>query len=173
MAVELKRMQSLYGTAAAWAAAAPIVPLRGEVCVEESATEPKLKVGDGTTAYASLPYVTGKTDAEVNTLADARIAAQGVTTSAGAADAGKLGRLDSGGKWDSSMIPAVTGGVTWKGDRDTTAAAPGGPSLNDIWVVDTAGAADASWTGIGAVVLAVGDLVIYDGTEWHALSAKV
>ena len=52
----------------AQAANAALVPLKGEICIETYAdATPKIKIGDGTTAYSSLPYV-AMTPAEITAL---------------------------------------------------------------------------------------------------------
>jgi hypothetical protein len=58
MAVEYKRMQQLRGTSAEWTAD-NIVPLDGEIAVERSTggAATRIKLGDGSTPYALLPYV--------------------------------------------------------------------------------------------------------------------
>lgn len=54
----MKKFQQRRGTPANLAAANEL-PLDGEIYVEATATSARLKVGDGTTRYNSLPYVTG------------------------------------------------------------------------------------------------------------------
>jgi hypothetical protein len=57
MTVEYKRMQQLRGSSAQWVAD-NIVPLDGELALERaSASDARIKLGDGVTPYSSLPYL--------------------------------------------------------------------------------------------------------------------
>jgi len=69
-------------------------------------------------------------------------------------------RVDSGGG----------GGITYKGTRDLTLAAPGSPEEGDFYVnTATSGTVDNSWTGIGGTTLTGAERVAYDGSEWEML----
>jgi len=55
------RLRTIIGSTASWAANDLIIG-DGEIAVERvTATDIKLKVGDGVTAFSGLPYVTGST----------------------------------------------------------------------------------------------------------------
>lgn len=81
------KIQLRRGTAAEWSAANPVLSA-GEVGVErETGVSPKLKVGDGTTAWNSLPYVatdisTLATDAELAAALTAAVDAHAADTTA-------------------------------------------------------------------------------------------
>jgi hypothetical protein len=62
MAIELKRMMQLRGSPADWAVADPVL-LEGEVAVEQSATRPRIKMGDGVRPFSQLPYLGQSSDA--------------------------------------------------------------------------------------------------------------
>lgn len=64
---------------------------------------------------------------------------------------------------------ASAGGLSFKGSRDVTVAAPTGAKAGDYYAASKAGTIHASWTGLtGAINL--GDLVLFDGTNWHTLT---
>jgi hypothetical protein len=72
----------------------------------------------------------------------------------------------------SSPAAAISGGLTFKGSRDITAAAPAGAVAGDYYVASATGAPAGSWTGLGARVTK-GDLILFDGTAWHGLAQDV
>lgn len=53
------RIQHKYNTPAKWAEDTSFVPLKGEICVFNNGTgvKPEMKIGDGTTTLASLPFL--------------------------------------------------------------------------------------------------------------------
>ena len=73
--------------------------------------------------------------------------------------------------WSEISVP--TGGVTYKGTRDLTLTAPGGPSNGDFYInTATTGNCDASWTGIAGTALNGGERVVFNGSQWDLLPAE-
>jgi hypothetical protein len=62
MAIEFKRMLQLRGSPADWSAADPVL-LDGEVALEQNATSPRIKIGDGVRTFSQLPYLGQSSDA--------------------------------------------------------------------------------------------------------------
>jgi hypothetical protein len=86
-------------------------------------------------------------------------------------DADKLLRLDSGGKVDAKFLPAQP--TIFRGSVDATAgfAQPstgGNYQTGDMVFSNAAGQIGAGWTGLTGNV-AVGDVLVFDGTNWHLL----
>lgn len=94
-----------------------------------------------------------------------------VVTSAGAGDANKIPRLDATGKLDSSVLPVIAAEV--KGSTDPTAQAPAGSQTGDIWFASKAGTAHTSFAGLTGTAIGIGDALIFDGTNWHAVPNMV
>ena len=62
-----------------------------------------------------------------------------------------------------------TGGITYKGTRDLTLAAPAA-AAGDFYVnTATTGTVDDSWTGIGGDALEGAERVVYNGSAWEML----
>lgn len=120
----------------------------------------------GAVSFASASDIHTGTDT-TGAINSAILRGETTLTSTGAADANKLVRLGATGKLDATLLPVT--GVDVIGAADVTAAIPGGTTYNDgdIVFVSANGSADASWTGIGGQVVASGDMVIYDGAQWH------
>jgi hypothetical protein len=59
--LELKRMLQLRGSPADWSVADPVL-LEGEVALEQNATRPRIKIGDGVRPFSQLPYVGESSD---------------------------------------------------------------------------------------------------------------
>jgi hypothetical protein len=64
---------------------------------------------------------------------------------------------------------SIAGGITYKGETDFTALAPTADA-GDLYLNNTAGTVDASWTGIGGETVVGGEFAIYDGTTWALVS---
>jgi hypothetical protein len=183
MATEEKRMAQLVDNAAGWAAN-DIVPLRGEYAVEDAGVDSRIKVGDGASQYSVLNFVSRRTTAEFNADVDSRIAATSTDVSAGAANAGELVKLDSGGEIDASMIPGLTPGGEFNilGNIDFTAAPPsppGGFQGGDAYFNTTAGQFDGAWlfgqdVNLNERGCEVGDLVIWDqiASAWQFVTGR-
>ena len=94
----------------------------------------------------------------------------GVDISTGAGDAGKVTLLDSTGKIHPSLL-TLTGALVIRGSADPTqTAAPTGAVSGDAYVATNDGIAQSSWQGISGDPISAGDLVFFDGTNWHATS---
>ena len=79
-----------------------------------------------------------------------------------------LVRLDANGQIDAGFLSVK--GLSYRGNMDlrATYAAPVGLATGDFGTVSDKGAAHASWPGFtGGESVEVGDLVIFDGTNWH------
>jgi hypothetical protein len=90
------------------------------------------------------------------------------STTGGAADEDRLIRLDANGKIAAAFLPASA--LTQLGAKNVVA--PIGtytPVQGDSFFVSAAGTVDASWTGIGGQTVETGDMVIYDGTNFHVV----
>lgn len=62
------RIQHKYNTPAKWAEDTSFVPLKGEICVfnNGAGVKPEMKIGDGTTTLASLPFLKAGSDIQIN-----------------------------------------------------------------------------------------------------------
>ena len=69
--------------------------------------------------------------------------------------------IDGGGILSASL----PGALIYKGTADLTGAGPGTKASGDVYVNTTAGAINASWTGLSGTAT-VGEMVLYDGTKW-------
>ena len=66
--------------------------------------------------------------------------------------------------------------LTFRGSVNVTISVAGQTDPNpavsgDVYLNDTAGTCFADWTGIAGEVAAVGDRVVFDGTEWSLISS--
>ena len=155
---------SLFGanitaTSAGAADAGKIVKLNAagqvDVSMLDIATAAEIQAGTGTT----------------NLVEASKLAAASVTTFGSAADAGKYLRLGATGKIDTSLLPAAA--MEFKGTTAGTAAAPAAPDLGAVYIVNAAGTLPASWTGAAGSVVAIGDQLIFDGTNWNVVQSTV
>ena len=64
---------------------------------------------------------------------------------------------------------SATGGIVYKGTIDATQTVPDVFTNGDFWINTVAGNAAAGWTGLDSQAIAVGERLIYDGTEWETL----
>jgi hypothetical protein len=64
-----KRIQLRRGTASEWSAENPVL-LEGELGIELDSTRNKIKIGDGSTAWNSLPYFLDAHEEEVGDYQD-------------------------------------------------------------------------------------------------------
>ena len=70
--------------------------------------------------------------------------------------------------------PDLSGNLQFLGQRDVTTVDPDGDESNGEFYINTvAGNATANWTGIAGDAVAVGDRVLFDGTNWSILSVGV
>jgi hypothetical protein len=66
-------------------------------------------------------------------------------------------------------------GLTFRGSADLTAAPvinPNPPAVGDLYINTTAGTVDAGWTGAAGSTTAIGDRVLWDGTEWDLVASS-
>lgn len=77
------------------------------------------------------------------------------TTSAGAADAGKIVALDSSGKFDASMLPASSGGATLTLTAAEAIAAGALVNIDSTGKIRNANATDATKPAMGFVLAAI------------------
>ena len=60
-------------------------------------------------------------------------------------------------------------GIVYKGTIDATQTVPDVFTNGDLWINTVAGNAAAGWTGLDSQAIAIGERLIYDGTEWETL----
>ena len=193
----LARQRQLIGTTAEWGAD-DLVLGNGEMAVERvSATEIKVKIGDGVSRFSTLPYVAGGTTgggapitSAGGTMTGPLVLPAGVPTglqamprdeadklyvlvskliaaSAGAASADSVPKLNAAGKIDASFL-SIAGGMTFKGTIDPTAAAPATPAVGDYYFAKKSATLGATWTGLVGTTIKVNDSLMFDGTNWHS-----
>ena len=73
---------------------------------------------------------------------------------------------------DGVLSANLEGALEFKGSIDVTQPAPNA-SQGDLYINETAGQADASFTGIANQPVLENALVIYDGTEWNTADLQV
>ena len=73
---------------------------------------------------------------------------------------------------DGVLTANLEGALEFKGSIDVTQPAPSA-SQGDLYINETAGQADASFTGIANQPVLENALVIYDGTEWNTADLQV
>ena len=73
---------------------------------------------------------------------------------------------------DGVLSANLEGALEFKGSIDVTTTAPAAEQ-GDLYINETAGQADASFTGIAGDQVLENALVIYDGTEWNTADLKV
>jgi hypothetical protein len=91
-------------------------------------------------------------------------------------DANFIPRLNAQGKIDAGFLTIT--GTTFGGVIDASAAgtnAPANPVTGEFHFISVGGSLDGTgWTGLATPLPVVaGDLVIFDGTNWHAMQATV
>jgi len=128
----------------------------------------------GATNFATQPQAHAGTDT-AGAINAAILRGETTVTSAGAADADKMPRLDATGKLDATVLPVVASTV--KGAVDVTAAKVGTTTYaaGDIIFANKAGAVHASFPldAGSATSVTSGDALVYDGTKWHAIPSTV
>jgi hypothetical protein len=73
---------------------------------------------------------------------------------------------------DGTLHAAISGALTYRGAIDPTSAeAPAGAAVGDVYLASAAGVALASWSGIAEQEIAQGDLLLFDGSNWSANAA--
>lgn len=73
---------------------------------------------------------------------------------------------------DGVLSANLEGALEFKGSIDVTQTAPAAES-GDLYINETAGQADASFTGIAGELVLENALVIYDGAEWNTADLQV
>ena len=74
--------------------------------------------------------------------------------------------------WTASSL-ATTGGITYKGSVDITAAPPTGAKAGEQWSVGTGGTANAGYGPGITGTITKGSMVMYTGTDWLETSHAV
>ena len=79
----------------------------------------------------------------------------------------------NGSSWESVTLDIVSSDLNFKGPADLTSAVPAGTSDGDMYVNDTAGVVDFSWTGLSGTNAAAGDFVAYSDADsrWFSLGS--
>lgn len=98
----------------------------------------------------------------------------GAGGTAQAADEDYLVRLNANGQIDPGFLSIRA--LSYRGNLDLTTpyVAPAGIQAGDFGTVLKAGTVDATWPGFtGGEALEVGDLVIFDGTNWHVVERGI
>ena len=73
---------------------------------------------------------------------------------------------------DGTLHAAISGALTYRGAIDPTSAeAPAGAAVGDVYLASAAGVALVSWSGIAEQEIAQGDLLLFDGSNWIANAA--
>ncbi|QNI79185.1 hypothetical protein SynRS9909_01197 [Synechococcus sp. RS9909] len=73
---------------------------------------------------------------------------------------------------DGTLHAAISGALTYRGAIDPTSAeAPAGAAVGDVYLASAAGVALASWSGIAGAEIAQGDLLLFDGSNWSTNAA--
>jgi hypothetical protein len=91
------------------------------------------------------------------------------TGPAASSNSGKPILLDATGKVDAALLPVL--GTTLRSAHNFIAGvlpAPA-PAKGDIYFNNTAGQVDATYTGISGQAIKSGDMVMYDGTNYHLI----
>lgn len=73
----------------------------------------------------------------------------------------------NGTAWKQVNASLAASVMEFKGTANPTAAAPATPDVGDVYLISTAGTFAGSWTGLAGQAGAVGDQIIYDGTNWN------
>lgn len=153
------RIKLRRGTAAAWTAADTILALAEPGYETDTG---KLKIGDGSTAWTSLPY--SSTDWDTLEGKPAVIAAGADKAAARAAIS--AASLDVNGKVPGSELPNSI--MTYEGLHDVASNSPeisdASGSAGQVYRVSVAGTRDY---GSGDIELGVGDYLIHSGSEFQ------
>ena len=104
--------------------------------------------------------------AKVRNLSGVLTATSGVVDSVGLGTANGVATLDSNGKVPLSQLPAsvVTYLGTWNAATNTPTLANGTGDIGDLYICNVAGTVNF---GAGPITFAVGDWVIYNGSQWQ------
>lgn len=198
----LARQRQLIGTTAEWGAD-DLVLGNGEIAVERvSATEIKIKIGDGVNHFSTLPYVAGGTTggaggaitAAGGTLTGPLVLPAGAPTGRQAVSKEEADKLyvlvskliaASAGAASSGRVPqlnamgkldssflSITGGMVFHGVTDPTAAAPATPAAGDYYFASKNATLGATWTGLVGAAVKANDSLLFDGTNWHSVAAS-
>lgn len=127
-----------------------------------------------TTNFASSAEVLAGTVTD-KTIAPDTLQARLVTSpdATPANDARKIVQLNATGKIDAGFLPATASAL--RGAVDVTAAIALTPAAKagEYWFANKAGTVHASWTGAGGQTVASGDMVVFDGTNFHLVPNDV
>lgn len=79
----------------------------------------------------------------------------------------------NGSAWESVKLDIVDSDLTFKGPADLTSPVPGAIAGGDMYVSESPGTIDSSWTGLGGSTTAAGDFVAYSDTDarWFNLGS--
>ncbi len=104
--------------------------------------------------------------AKVRNLGGVLTATAGVVSSVGYGTANGVATLDANGKVPLSQLPAsvVTYLGTWNASTNTPTLANGTGDIGDLYICNVAGTVNF---GAGPITFAVGDWVIYNGSQWQ------
>jgi hypothetical protein len=104
--------------------------------------------------------------AKVRNLGGVLTATAGVVSSVGYGTANGVATLDANGKVPLSQLPAsvVTYLGTWNAATNTPTLANGTGDIGDLYICNVAGTVNF---GAGPITFAVGDWVIYNGSQWQ------
>ena len=104
--------------------------------------------------------------AKVRNLGGVLTASAGVVSSVGYGTANGVATLDANGKVPLSQLPAsvVTYLGTWNAATNTPTLANGTGDIGDLYICNVAGTVNF---GAGPITFAVGDWVIYNGSQWQ------
>jgi len=73
---------------------------------------------------------------------------------------------------DGTLSATLEGALEYKGSIDVTQPAPAAEQ-GDLYINETAGQADSSFTGIAGQMVLENALVVYDGTTWNTADLQV
>jgi hypothetical protein len=124
------------------------------------------------TNFSTQALAHAGTDA-ASAISPATLRGETSATSAGAADADKLPRLNASGKIDSSFL-SITSNVI-KGSVDVTIPKPGATTYvnGDTIFASVTGTVDATYPLDAGTTVKAGDMLVYDGTKWHIIPSSV
>lgn len=119
----LARQRTIIGTTAEWAANDLVIGY-GEIALEVDASEVKIKVGDGISAYSVLKFI-GASVTQSDLATRVPLSRQ-VATSGG---------LEGGGNLSQDRTLSIAPTSNGFGTRTVSAAQPSGGNNGDIWYV--------------------------------------
>jgi len=200
MSDQLARMRQLVGTTAEWTANDLVIG-NGEIAVERvSASEIKIKIGDGASQFSVLPYVAGGTTGAASTslqltggtMTGPLVLPAGAPTGLQALakdEADKLYVLvtnllaASVGVASAGKVPklnaagkldasflSISGGMSFKGNTDPTTTPPAAAAAGDFYFASKPATLAAGWTGLAGSAVKAGDSLLFDGANWHSLT---